>query len=310
MPTPPAIIVTGTLALDLIGHYPGRFDDQLRGPPFGLSVRLSDWETRYGGCAVNIAWNLALLGARPIPLVRAGRDFDEGYREHLEAAGIDLRGVHVDPQVPHCSRCVLLGDADGAQITAWYPGGASGAWTGAERDAAQLARECGASLAIVAPDHPDTMLMHLGRLNAAGLTVLTDPGQGIGDFSAAQLDAVVSASREIIVNANEFAALCELLSSDAAALLTRLERIVVTHGAAGIEVLGSAHELKVGAVPAHVVDTTGAGDAFRAGWALARLQGCDEGTAARVGALLAAFAVEVPGPQTHSPCMDEKQRAM
>ncbi len=293
----PTIVVCGTLAIDLIGRYPGEF----AGADGGLSLRLGSFEQRFGGCAMNIAWNLALLGARAVPLARAGRDFHDGYAAHLERQGIDLRGVYVDPGVAHCSRCILLEDRRGHQITAWFSGPASDAWSGAEYRADDLVAASGARFAIVAPDHPRHMLRHLDALRTARVPVLTDPGQGIGDFSSAETRALIAASSSLVLNANECDIVARQLGIEPLRLARRLDCLVVTHGADGVDIWRGERRVRVPAVPATPVDSTGAGDAFRAAWAWGLCQGIGDVDAARLGATLAAFAVEAVGPQSHKP---------
>ena len=57
------------------------------------------------------------------------------------------------------------------------------------------------------------------------------------------------------------------------------------------------------AVIANVVDSTGCGDAFRAGYLHASLRGADIRTAVRAGGVTAALVLETRGTQNHG-CRD------
>ena len=74
------------------------------------------------------------------------------------------------------------------------------------------------------------------------------------------------------------------------------ETVICTHGSAGVSVMsrnGTALDLPAEPVDAvAVVDTNGAGDAFSAGFAVARHRGAGVASAARFGAAVAAAAVQ------------------
>src|SRR4029077_6671845 len=93
------IIVTGSIAFDYLMSFPGIFTDHLLPDHLSrisLSFLVDSMDKRRGGCAPNIAYNLALLGERPALMGTAGQDFGD-YREWLEAAGVDTSLVK---QVP------------------------------------------------------------------------------------------------------------------------------------------------------------------------------------------------------------------
>jgi len=76
--------------------------------------------------------------------------------------------------------------------------------------------------------------------------------------------------------------------------LDRFDRVVMTHGARGAIQHTREAEIHQAALPATVVDTTGAGDAFLAGYVTLYAHGHTNGIAALLaGALWAAAAVEV-----------------
>ena len=79
--------------------FPGRFrehflPDQLDN--LSLSFLVDSMKKQRGGCAANIAYNLALLGERPLLMATAGQDFGE-YRKWLEQHGVDTSAVHEYP---------------------------------------------------------------------------------------------------------------------------------------------------------------------------------------------------------------------
>ena len=92
------VMVCGSVALDLIGRYPGSFHDyQAKFPVAGLniSLQLAQLSTSFGGCGLNIAYGLHQLGVAVLPVSAAGRNFDDHYRQHLQALGMGCGAVVV-----------------------------------------------------------------------------------------------------------------------------------------------------------------------------------------------------------------------
>jgi sugar/nucleoside kinase (ribokinase family) len=71
--------------------------------------------------------------------------------------------------------------------------------------------------------------------------------------------------------------------------------VVMKIGAGGCLVAAGGRVEHVPGVPADAVDTTGAGDAFAAGFLFARLAGADPISSARLANLLASRVVGVEG---------------
>ena len=119
----------------------------------------------------------------------------------------------------------------------------------------------------------------------------------------AELLAFIEASADIVLaNEGELAALFETEDFDAAA--AHLGRIVevaaITRGAAGSVVFGNsgAERAEVAAVPvAKVVDTTGAGDQYAAGFLLGLARGLSLEDAGKLGSLAAAEVIAHWGPR-------------
>jgi len=71
--------------------------------------------------------------------------------------------------------------------------------------------------------------------------------------------------------------------------------VIIKLGAAGSRIVGGGVNLRAGAARARVVDTTGAGDAFNAGFLAARLCGGDLHTALRLANHVGALSTRHPG---------------
>ena len=117
------IIVTGSLAFDLIMNFPGKFGDHIlpeKIHEINLSFLVEKLQKQYGGTAGNIAYNLALLGLRPTVLATAGYDFTE-YKSELEKVGVDTSMIDIIEAEPTASAFIFTDMVDN-QITGFYPG--------------------------------------------------------------------------------------------------------------------------------------------------------------------------------------------
>lgn len=293
-PRPLAILVTGTLAIDHVGEYPGSFSGLSAHDGLNACIQLARIERRFGGCAMNIAYSLAKLGEAPTPFVFVGQDFDQSYAGHLASVGIDTLGVN-RLDAPMSSHGFVFTDADKNQFTAFYGCAADG--VDLEAALRQLLGQRRFGHAVLAPDVPANMLAAAKVLREAGVPFLTDPGQNLTDFDLASACDLVERSTWLIVNEFEYETLRGYAGDR---LLDQLELLVVTLGKRGArwhsDRFGYGSEV---AVPADEVDPTGCGDAFRAGFLHAFLRGADVRTGVRAGGVTAALVLESRGTQCH-----------
>ena len=250
---------------------------------------------------MNIAYTLKGLGEAPTPFVFVGRDFGRDYARHLDAQRIDISGVNV-VEAPYSSHGFIFTDRDQNQFTGFFGGPAT------HLDLALPLRRFVADqhgqrrfdYAVLAPDIPANMIAAAEVMRGAAIPFLTDPGQNLTDFGTDRARQLVALSQAIMVNEYEYDTLRRL----AGEAIGNVDLLLVTEGERGARwvsrTAGSGHER---AVPANVVDSTGCGDAFRAGYLHASLRGADIRTAVRAGAVTAALALETRGSQNHD-CRD------
>ena len=84
--------------------------------------------------------------------------------------------------------------------------------------------------------------------------------------------------------------------------------VVIKMGPKGCMVAHDGVCTQVSAYPANVVDTTGAGDCWDAGFIAALSRGKDPVAAAKIGCACAAFGIEAVGGSTGVPCYDLVQQ--
>jgi adenosine kinase len=297
------IFVTGSIAFDYIMVFPGRFRDHILPDKMHvLSVSfLVDSLTRLrGGTAANISYNLGLLKEHPVLVGSVGEDFAE-YRSWLEGHGVDCRAVRVVAG-DHTASCFINTDLQDNQITAFYPG--------AMAQAASLSIiEAGATpgdLVLIAPNDPAAMNRYVAESIEAGVPYLYDPSMQLPRLEKPDLEKGCRGARIVAGNDYEFGMMADKLGVSEADLRRMAPVTVMTRGEAGALITADGEELEIPpARPKAVVDPTGAGDAFRAGFVVGLRRGWPWPVVGRVAALTAVYAIEHRGPQQHSYTIQE-----
>jgi len=120
---PPTTVVCGSLAYDNIMVFEGRFGEHILPDKVHLlnvAFEVPQLRREFGGCAGNIAYNLALLGEKPLILASTGSDFG-GYRRRIEEWGLDPSLISELPD-QLTAQAYIITDLDDNQITAFHPG--------------------------------------------------------------------------------------------------------------------------------------------------------------------------------------------
>lgn len=295
------IAVTGSIASDHLMVFPGRFAEQLLADQLdrvSLSFLADRLEIRRGGIAANIAYGLGRLGTGPVLVGAAGADFAE-YGVWLKQHGVDIDSVRIS-DTRHTARFVCTTDADQNQIATFYAGAMAEA---REIGLAPVARRVGGlDLVVVSPNDPEAMLRHTAECRALGIPFVADPSQQLARTGREETRHLVDGARTLLTNAYEAALLLEKTGWTREEVLARVGTWVTTHGERGVSIAGAdGSVVEVPAVPADaIVDPTGGGDAFRAGFLAGRGWGWSDRAAARLGCALATSALRRPGAQEYT----------
>jgi len=296
--TPPArgrALICGSLAYDTIMVFGDRFANHILPDKIhmlSVSFLVPQLRREYGGCAGNIAYNLALLGDVGYPMATVGRDFGP-YREWMRENGVPSDHVRVvDAELT--AQAFITTDLDDNQITAFHPGAMQHSHLNQVADARDIA------LGIVAPDGREGMIRHAEQFAAAGIPFIFDPGQGLPMFGAEDLERFVSQATWVTVNDYEWQLLEQKTGWTAAALARRVAALIVTHGAGGSTIHTRDAAIEIPSAPVReVVDPTGCGDAYRAGLIHGLLHGLDWTACGHIASLMGAIKIESRGTQNH-----------
>ena len=295
--------VTGSIAYDYIMVFPGKFRDHILADKMhvlSVSFLVDSLVRRRGGTAANIAYSLALLGEKPVVVGTVGEDFAD-YRSWLENAGVDTTGIRVIAD-EHTASCFINTDLQDNQITAFYPGAMSKASTVSLREVGATADD----LVIIAPNDPAAMVGAVDECRAVGVPYLYDPAMQLPRLDRDQIEAGCSGAKILAGNDYEFGMMAEKLGTSESDLRTRVPITVMTRGEAGALITVNGEEYDIpSAKPEKVVDPTGAGDAFRAGFVAGYRRGLSWPVIGRMASLSAVYAIEHPGTQQHRYSIEE-----
>lgn len=267
----------------------------------GKTSRILNADNRnvtFGGNGSNVAACMARLGCRVVPVMRVGRDWEElGYRRMLTEYGVELSGITVVPDET-TSICHLVEDAEGNHLTMTYPGAMDERYAPESLDEALFER-ARYSLVTVATRTDVERFVDMSERHA--LPLILGVRIDLQSFPLPIFTRLLMNSELIFMNEaerafieREIAPLPELFGRG------RAKQIVVTLGERGSTVYertGSAiAQVSVSAVGcSRLVDATGAGDSYIAGYLYGYLRGCDARTCAVYGSCEASFIIERVG---------------
>jgi len=290
------ILLSGSIAYDYLMTFPGLFQEHIlpeRLASISLSFLVDSMSRQRGGTAPNIAYTLALLGERPRLIATVGEDFEE-YRAWLEKHGVDTAWAKVIPG-KYTASFFATTDQSNAQIASFYPGGMA--------DAASLSIksvEKRPDLVVISPTDPSAMKLHAAECRELGIPYLYDPSQQVLRLEGEELACDMEGAHFLFVNDYEFGLISKKTGLDLDGMLKHVDIIVVTRGEHGASIYADGKEIAIPAVSAdRVVDPTGVGDAFRAGFLTGYARGWDWQLCGQMGAVAATYCIEQNGPQNH-----------
>lgn len=290
-----SIFVTGSISYDQVMTMPGRFADYLQPDKLhilNVSFLMDTFSRHYGGTGANQAYTLALLGLKPYLAGTVGTDFGI-YRHHLIKAGVDL--ALVKKVKDKTATGFAMTDRDNNQVWGFYSGAMKQAHTLSLKDKLKS----GDWLAVT-PNDPRAMVNYIRQGETAGANLLFDPAVQIPRFTREQLRAGIKAAKIIIGNDYEIGLLVKISGLSQDKMTADNKILISTGGGKGSLVMTQKENFLIPIARAKsVIDPTGAGDAYRAGFLAGYIHDLPLPVCGRMGALAAAYTVELMGTQTH-----------
>jgi len=293
----PKITVVGSANVDLIARVP-----QLPAP--GETIIGTGFMQAMGGKGANQAVAAGKLGAEVVFIARVGDDaYGAACLASYQAAGVQTHAIQTTPGEP--TGIALIGVAEDGENNIIVISGANARLTPA--DVGQFAAEIQSAdvLLLQLESAPQTIAAAVDIAHAAGKTIILNPAP----YQTLPRDLLqkVSVLTPNLTEAERM--LGGVLADDemlAKGVLGQgVQSAVITLGANGALVAGSWGRVRVPVYEVTPIDTTGAGDAFNAGLAVALAEGNSLEQAARFAAAVAALSVTKHGAQPSLPTRAE-----
>jgi sugar/nucleoside kinase (ribokinase family) len=264
-----------------------------------------------GGGAVNTSAALARMGLPAGLFCKIGRDpLGTLLLDEMAACGVDTKGICASAE--DATPFTFVGVHTSGDRTFIHTPGANLTYTPEDIDL-DLLFDCGAlvyqDLFVVLGLEPRAPEL-LAEARRRGALTLLDECWGLGP-DRERLERLLPSCDYVVPSADDMAALYpDLSASDIAAHLVACGAgaAVLKQGASGCLVVTENCTVTVPAHPAEVVDTTGAGDCWDAGFVAGLLDGADPVEAARLGCACAAFCIEAVGGSSGVPVFDDVKR--
>jgi ribokinase len=306
---PVDLIGCGALNVDLIYRLPRSFPlwDEL-GPPgteqlMDAGVRKAVDEALLnveparsgGGQAANTAHALALLGYRAAMVGRVGAD-DDGLYLLQELAPADGRLVARDG---HTGRAYVLLDEDGERRNLVSPA-ANDEFSPADLPKRPPRARYAYFTSFVGDGPLAAQLALLGRLPAE-TEIAFDPGEIYARKGVKRFLPILSRCAYLFATEKELEMLCGLSLPEALDFLLNagVGLVVCKMGGRGARLIGRRVDLYVPPLPTEVVDVTGAGDLFAAGFLAGMIEQAGLESAGRLAAWAASRGIAGVGRSTY-----------
>ena len=295
----PRIMVVGSLNMDLIARTP-------RLPQPGETVLGREFHSAPGGKGANQAVAAVRLDAQVAMVGRVGDDdYGRALLATLASDGVNTKHVTVDPETPTGVALIELDDAGENSIIV-IPG-ANMRLTPADVQAAESMLAT-SDVLLLQLESPLAVLQHaIPAARTHGVTVILNPAparplpaqllQDVDYLVPNEIEAGLLVGREVSDTAS---------ARDAAHTLRGkgVGTVILTLGGQGALLVGE-DDILIPAFKVKVVDTTAAGDAFVAGFAVALAAGRDLEQAVRFASAAGALATTRLGAQPSLPTAAE-----
>jgi sugar/nucleoside kinase (ribokinase family) len=298
----PAILVAGEINADLVLRNVSPF------PALGREVLVEESDLVLGSASAICASGLARLGNRVVFAGKVGDDlFGRFCLEDMSRSGIDLGHVIVDRELKTGITVSISSGADRALVSCL---GAIAELTA--EDVPDAAFE-GASHLHVAGYFLQTRLRPglpalFRRARVHGLTTSLDCGHDPEGTWKGGLEEALQEADLFFPNREELRAISGREDLEGALGSFGSVRVIAKLGASGAASLEGGTVVRVPAPEVEVVDTTGAGDSFDAGFLHAWLRGRPLEECLRYGVAAGSLSTRALGGTRAQPTLDELER--
>lgn len=274
-----------------------------------LVTNKSNAQIFYGGCSVNIAYALCRLGMCAKPVLRVGGDYESnGFKKFLEEGNVPLDGITELPEEA-TSVCYLIQDSNNDHITIFYPGAMDGKYAQPLKD--ELFADTRLGVITVASRQDNEEFFEKCRKHH--VPVVFGMKDDFDAFPEEFLKRLLTGSKIIFTNEVERDIIEKIYGLKDITKLFRIgevDIIVTTLGKEGslcyIREGDTVRQEKIGVCKVdNVVDATGSGDAYMAGFIYGYLNGYQPEECCKLGGTLSYFVLQAEGCLTNCPTEEQ-----
>lgn len=265
-------------------------------PDPNTSTQILDHQIFFGGGAANIAVGIAVLGGESTLVSAVGGDFAGTEYDHWLDSHHVGRYFYIEEEA-HTPLACMFTDEREDQIT-FFEWGASEAFTKADPPAFDFVH--------MATADPSYNVKIAERAGFASF----DPGQDIHKYSAEQFEQLLDSIDILFANRYEAEIMARVLNHTEEELSARIPVAIFTQGKDGSKLYEDGALTVIPSIPVTLVDPTGAGDAYRAGFLTAYQKQMPLADCCRIGTVCSSFVIEMAGCQTNLPIWDQMQKRL
>lgn len=297
-------LLSGSFAYDTILLHEGAFHHKILPESIArlnVSFAINSVKKEFGGTGGNIAYNAALLRQDPLLVGSMGCD-SKPYITHMEFSGLETSTLTINEEeyTPHA---YILTDQNNNQITGFN--------VGSMKYIFNVPNET-PKVWHLSPESPANTARLVKRAIQEQKDYFFDPGQALPYFiegvseSIIPLKEILKHAKGLFVNEYEAELLENYLGSSIKTLIKPNSFIVRTLGSKGSDLILNNEIIHTSVAKTNkIVDPTGCGDAFRAGFLSAYTSGKDLKDCVELGSVMGSFAIEESGGQNHKPTLNE-----
>ena len=301
------VIVLGSIAFDYIMGFDENFVNAVsinhEKGDYQSTITTSSRIQHFGGTAGNICYNLGLMNVgKAHVFCSVGKDFKSlGYKAHITR--FDNIELDVDVQEElFTAACYIVNDIKANQMIIFHGGALDKCKEIDLRE--RITNPENYIYAINSTQSVDAMINFQDQLYDLNIPVIFDPGQVTPLFPKDLLAEVINKTDILIGNHYEINQIATKLEMPIEEIINQVKAIIITKGKEGSTLIYK-DEHRVYKIdipickPEKIVETTGAGDGYRAGILTGLSLDMTLIDSCRLGSVIGSFVVETSGPQTH-----------
>ena len=289
-------VVCGSFAYDNILSFEGKFEDHLISSELNninVSFLCTNMRREYSGCAGNIIYNLAGIGADSYSIGTMGSDAGP-YLEWMKKNNISTDYIEIIED-NYTAQAYITTDQNANQITTFHPGAMQ------YSNQIKIPDNDSVTLGLISPDGRDGMIDHAKQFINMKVPYVFDPGQGMPMFNKDELNFFSDNASWIIMNDYEFKMYNEITGLTPSDIVSNNKVLVVTDGDNGSNIFTLDKKLNISTPKIEdPKDPTGCGDAYRAGIIYGIMKDMPLEKIGELSSQLGALKVKSFGTQNHT----------